>query len=89
MLIRLEADSKKSLLRISRWLKVALWKPAYSYDGLNERLKPDVITLVAVTPALNVYFHQMDSATFSWSLIFLAHLGIGYLQNIQTMFMQR
>ncbi|HLS24220.1 MAG TPA: IS4 family transposase, partial [Pseudogracilibacillus sp.] len=29
VLIRLEADSKKSLLRISRWLKAALWKPAY------------------------------------------------------------
>ena len=29
VLIRLEAKSKKSLLRISRWLKAALWKPAY------------------------------------------------------------
>ena len=29
VLIRLEAASEKSLLRISRWLKAALWKPAY------------------------------------------------------------
>jgi len=29
VLIRLETKSKKSLLRISRWLKAALWKPAY------------------------------------------------------------
>lgn len=29
VLIQLETKSKKSLLRISRWLKAALWKPAY------------------------------------------------------------
>jgi hypothetical protein len=29
VLIQLEMKSKKSLLRISRWLKAALWKPAY------------------------------------------------------------
>lgn len=29
VLIRLEVDSKKSLLRINRWLKATLWKPAY------------------------------------------------------------
>ena len=29
VLIRLETKSKKSLLRINRWLKAALWKPAY------------------------------------------------------------
>lgn len=29
VLIQLKAKSKKSLLRISRWLKAALWKPAY------------------------------------------------------------
>ena len=29
VLIRLETKSKKSLLRTSRWLKAALWKPAY------------------------------------------------------------
>ncbi|MTW88392.1 IS4 family transposase [Virgibacillus dakarensis] len=29
VLIQLETKSKKSLLRITRWLKAALWKPAY------------------------------------------------------------
>lgn len=29
VLIQLEMKSKKSLLRISRWLKASLWKPAY------------------------------------------------------------
>lgn len=29
VLIQLETKSKKSLLRISRWLKATLWKPAY------------------------------------------------------------
>ena len=29
VLIQLETDSEKTLLRISRWLKAALWKPAY------------------------------------------------------------
>lgn len=29
VLIQLEMKSKKALLRISRWLKAALWKPAY------------------------------------------------------------
>src|SRR5690625_996253 len=29
VLIQLKTKSKKSLLRISRWLKAALWKPAY------------------------------------------------------------
>lgn len=29
VLIQLETKSKKTLLRISRWLKAALWKPAY------------------------------------------------------------
>lgn len=29
VLIQLEMKSKKSLLRISRWLRAALWKPAY------------------------------------------------------------
>lgn len=37
VLIQLETKSKKSLLRISRWLKRALWKPAYiwirRFDG--------------------------------------------------------
>lgn len=37
VLIQLEMKSKKSLLRISRWLKAALWKPAYvwirRFDG--------------------------------------------------------
>src|SRR5690625_2219529 len=76
VLIRLEADSKKSLLRISRWLKATFESQLiFVYDGLNEKLKPNSITLVAVTPSLSVYFYQMDSATFCWSLIFLAHLG--------------
>lgn len=29
VLVQLETKSKKSLLRISRWLKAAIWKPAY------------------------------------------------------------
>ncbi len=29
VLIRLEANSEKPLLRISRWLKATLWKPPY------------------------------------------------------------
>src|SRR5690625_2629926 len=29
VLARLETDSKKPLLRISRWLKASLWKPSY------------------------------------------------------------
>src|SRR5690625_903432 len=29
VLIQLKTNSKKSLLRISRWLKAALWKPSY------------------------------------------------------------
>ncbi|WP_144463800.1 transposase, partial [Siminovitchia fortis] len=37
VLIQLETKSKKSLLRISRWLKKTLWKPAYvwirRFDG--------------------------------------------------------
>ncbi|MED4884417.1 IS4 family transposase, partial [Bacillus smithii] len=37
VLIQLEMKSKKSLLRITRWLKRALWKPAYvwlrKFDG--------------------------------------------------------
>lgn len=37
VLVQLEMQSKKTLLRISRWLKAALWKPAYvwirRFDG--------------------------------------------------------
>ena len=31
VLVRLEADSKSSLLRISRWLKATLWEPSYRW----------------------------------------------------------
>ncbi|WP_307330460.1 IS4 family transposase, partial [Evansella vedderi] len=31
VLIQLETKSKKSLLRITRWLKASLWKPAYKW----------------------------------------------------------
>ena len=35
--IQLETKSRKPLLRISRWLKAAIWKPAYIW---NRRFKP-------------------------------------------------
>ena len=37
VLIQLETNSKKSLLRITRWLKAALWKPAYIWLHRFER----------------------------------------------------
>ena len=37
VLIQLETESKKSLLRISRWLKAALWKPAYLWLSRFEK----------------------------------------------------
>lgn len=61
----------------------------FGYDVLKRKLEPDEVTIVDVTLVLNVYFYQMDSTTFSWSLRFLAHLGTSYLRNIQTSFMQR
>jgi len=61
----------------------------FGYDVLKRKLEPDEVTIVDVTLVLNVYFYQMDSTTFSWSLRFLAHLETSYLQNIQTYFMQR
>lgn len=41
VLIQLEMKSKKSLLRISRWLKRSLWKPAYIWiRRFDERASP-------------------------------------------------
>ena len=41
VLIQLETGSKKSLLRISRWLKAALWKPPYIWLQRFKSLVPN------------------------------------------------
>src|SRR5699024_8175265 len=73
VLIQLETGSKKPLLRISRWLKAALWKSSYIWIRRFESKVPTLKTAikVVVTQVLNVYFYQMDSAAFIRLFAFL------------------
>ncbi len=55
VLVRLEVNSKQSLLRISRWLKATYGNQLIcGYDVLKERQGPDFTNKVDVTLALNV-----------------------------------
>lgn len=50
VLIQLSTKSRKSLLRISRWLKAALWKPSYIW---LHRFEKKTVPLQKTLPACN------------------------------------